>query len=347
MSGLAVFLLSLGLLAGISLSYLILGAASDARADDARRRRQHAIDAFAAVLFAENPDRLASVRVRHRVERETLVEVVSALPVQLGEEGRSRLRQILGAPRTARTFSRLARSKRWRTRVDAARLVGLMGSAEERDRLLDDRNWAVRAVAVAALSPAQVAEHADRVAQLLLDPDPTVRVAAADALPAGGVDIVMPLIAVLDQTARDRDFALLAAGRLTDRLLLGSLARHARSDHRRNRALAATALARQGLIEAEALLTEMLSDPEPSVRAIAAEGLGRIGSNRVYPVLRTLLSDQSWQVRRAAERSLTLAGPAGGMLVRQHRRRRVELQSSYGANREVPLPIGREERVRA
>jgi HEAT repeat protein len=110
--------------------------------------------------------------------------------------------------------------------------------------------------------------------------------------------------------------------------------------------LAAAALARQGPIEAEPHLLELLEDHEPIVRATAADGLGRLGSNRVFTPLRKLLSDESWLVRRAAERALLAAGSAGGILVRQHRRRRVELPASSDPRPAVPLPVGRAERVR-
>jgi hypothetical protein len=345
MSGFAVFAVAFSLLGAAAFSYLILGAAFDARFEDATRRRQRAVDAFASVLFAEDTSALDSVRVRRSVERDTLVEVVSGLPVHFGSDGRERLAKVLRTPRTIRTFNRLAKSSRWSRRVDAARLSGLMGSSEDRSRLLSDRHWAVRVVAVASLSPEQVGEHADEVATLLLDPDSAVRIAAADALPSGGIHVTMPLSTVLGQTGRDRRAALVAAGRITDRLLLGSLSRHARSDHTQNRVLAAEAIARQSPLEAEPILLGLLDDAEPIVRATAAEGLGRIGSNQVFTPLRALLSDESWLVRRAAERALVAAGSAGGMLVRQHRWRRSELPVSNKPQLAVPLPVGRAERV--
>ncbi|MFW2383054.1 MAG: HEAT repeat domain-containing protein [Acidimicrobiales bacterium] len=347
MAAVVVFAGACALVVATALSYLILGAASDSRSADEGRRRQHAMDAFAAVLFAEDTSALASFQVRNSTARDALLEVVSSLPVHLGQDGRDRLAAVLCTPRTMRTFNRLVTARRWSARVDAARLCGLMGSSDQRCRLLSDRHWAVRVVAVAALSPEQVAEHADEVAGLLLDPDPAVRIAAAETLPSGGVDVTLPLNAILSQTGPDREAALVAACRITDRLLLGSLSRHARSDHTENRVLAAAAIARQSPIEAEPILFGLLDDREPRVRATAAEGLGRIGSNRVFTPLRAMLFDESWLVRRAAEQGLLAAGSAGGLLVRQHRRRRAELPVSHGPSPAVPLPIRREERVRS
>lgn len=346
MSSGMVFAGACALVVATGLSYLILGAASDSRSEDAGRRRQHALDAFAAVLFAEDVSALSSFQVRSSTERDTLLEVVSSLPVHLGPDGRDRLATVVCTPRTMRTFNRLTRARRWSARVDAARLCGLMGSSEQRRQLLSDRHWAVRVVAVAALSSEQVAEHADDVAGLLLDPDPAVRMAAAETLPSGGADVTLPLTAILSQTGQDREAALVAACRITDRLLLGSLARHARSDHTENRVLAAAAIARQSPIEAEPILFGLLDDREPRVRATAADGLGRIGSNRVFTPLRALLYDESWLVRRAAEQGLLAAGSAGGLLVRQYRRRRAELPVSHGTRPAVPLPVGRAERRR-
>ncbi len=346
MSGLTVLLFSIGLLLVVSVAYLILGAAADSRSADALKRRQRAVDAFAAVLFAEDPKALVSFPVRRSVERDTLVEVVSTLPVQLGIDGRDRLRSVLETPRTLRTFQRLARSRRWRSRIDAARLCALMGTEEDRNALLADRHWAVRVVAVSALSQHQVAGHAEEVAGLLLDDKPAVRIAAAEALPAAGVDAVLPLNVILQQTSPDREAALRAASRLTDRLLIGALIRHAHCDHVGNRVLATTALARQSPVEIESVLLEQLKDPAPSVRAAAADGLGRIGSPMVYGALREVLTDSSWMVRRAAEQSLASSSAAGGMLVRQHHQRRTELPAAGQLRRKVPLPVAADERSR-
>ncbi len=346
MAGSLVFFSALGLLVLTASSFLILGAAADSRIADAQKRRQRAVDAFASVLFSEDSAHVTAFPVKRSVERDTLVEVVSTLPAQLNSDARERLRGVLETPRTTRTFGWLARSWRWKKRVDAARLCGLMGSVEQRQALLTDDHWTVRVVAVAALSGAQVAEHADVVAAMLLDPEPAVRVAAADMLPLGGVEATLPLNAILEQTSVDRESALLAAGRLTDRLLIGVLIRHARCDHAENRVLAASALSRQSPIEVEDVLLELLSDPEPDVRATAADGLGRIGSHRVLRPLRSLLTDESWVVRQAAERSLEAYGPAGGMLVRQNETQRAELPASSPDAPVVPPPLSRSERVR-
>ena len=77
--------------------------------------------------------------------------------------------------------------------------------------LLTDSHFAVRSVALAALSPEQVGEHADEVAAALLDPEPSVRAIAAGVLPTGGVACTKPLLAILEATSPDRRAALLAA----------------------------------------------------------------------------------------------------------------------------------------
>ncbi len=107
MSGFVVFAAASALLAATALSYLILGAASDSRSEDVRRRRLQAIDALVSVLFAEDPSALDSWRVRRIIEGDMLVEVVSSLPVDLGRDGRDRLATVLCTPRSLRTFNRL------------------------------------------------------------------------------------------------------------------------------------------------------------------------------------------------------------------------------------------------
>ncbi len=346
MSGAIVFGSALALLLMATASYLILGVAADSRAADSAKRRQHAIDAFATVLFAEDDDVVAAFPIRERVERETLIEVVSTLPVHLGEEGRSRLRAIIDTPRSQRTYRRLAASRRWSTRIEAARLCGLTGSSEQTVRLLTDSHFAVRSMALQALSPRQVVEHAEVVANALLDPHPSVRTIAAAVLPSGGVAAVMPLNGILDHTSLDRHAALLAAGRISDRMLLGILRLHSRSDHPGNRVLAARALTNQSPSHAEPILLEMLVDTDPDVRSAAALGLGRIGTHLSMVPLRNLLSDPVWRVRMAAERALGSIGPAGSMLLRQQLRRRAELPVVGASDNGVPLPVPRERRVR-
>ncbi|NNF55202.1 MAG: HEAT repeat domain-containing protein [Acidimicrobiales bacterium] len=347
MPGFLVFILSLSLLVIASLSYLILGAAADSRSQDSHRRRQIAIDAFATVLFAESDDVTKAFHVKERFERDTLIEVVSSLPIHMGDDGRKRLRSIIETPRTDRTFSRQVSARRWSRRVDAARLSGLIGSPADRAALLRDDHFAVRGVALAALSPQQVGEHADDVAAALLDPEPSVRAIAAGVLPSGGGACTMPLSAILAATSIDRRAALLAAAHITDRTLLGVLHLHARCDHPENRVLAANALAHQSPAEAESILLEMLRDPDSAVRVAAIAGLSRIGGVASLVPLRGLLDDPSWTVRTAAEKALTVIGPAGSMLLRQQNRKRAELPPSGSSGRAgIPAPVHRQLQVK-
>lgn len=347
MSGFIVFLLASSLLLFAALSYLVLGAAADSRSHDAVRRRQNAIDAFATVLFAASDDVVEDFPVKERLERDTLIEVVSSLPVHMGDDGRQRLRAIIETPRTARSYSRRISARRWSRRVDAARLCGLIGSPADRTALLTDSHFAVRSVALAALSQEQVGEHADEVAAALLDPAPSVRAIAAGMLPVGGVACTTPLRTILDATSLDRRAALLAAAHITDRRLLGVLHLHARCDHAENRILAANALARQSPVEAESVLLEMLRDPDSAVRVAASAGLSRIGGVSSLVPLRELLDDPSWTVRSAAERALTVIGPAGSMLLRQQNRKRAELPPSGSSDRAgIPVPVHRQLQVK-
>ncbi len=343
MSGFIVFLFALSLLVVAALSYLLLGVAADSRSQDSARRRQNAVDAFATVLFADSDDVIESFPVRERLERDTLIEVVSSLPVHMGDDGRQRLRAILETPRTARTFSRRVSARRWSRRVDAARLCGLIGSRADRTALLADSHFAVRSVALAALSPEQVGEHAHEVAAALLDPEPSVRAIAAGVLPTGGAACSGPLNAILDSRSPDRRAALLAAAHLTDRILLGVLHLHAHCDHAENRVLAANALVHQSPLEAELILLEMSRDPDSAVRVAAIAGLSRIGGVASLVPLRELLGDPSWSVRSAAERALAVIGPAGSMLLRQQNRKRAELLPIGSSDRaEIPGPVHRQ-----
>lgn len=335
-----------GLLGAAILSYLVLGAAADARSADAARRRSKAIDTFTAVLFSDTPAELDALAVARAVERESLIDVVSGLGVDLGVDGRRQLQSALSTGRIQRLFRRLRRARRWTRRIEAARLCGLLGSGADRRRLLTDGHRAVRITALAALSPEQVGEEAGLVADALLDPDPDVRITAASVLPTGGSAVVASLVAVLEQTSADRDAALLAAARLTDRSLLDVLCRHAGSDHVANRVLAAQALGHQHPAEAEPVLVGLLDDDDPRVRVAAAEALGRMGHHESLVPLRGLLEDPEFTVRRAAERALLGLGPGGGLVLRQQHHRRAELDAlNEVQDGGVPLPVSREART--
>lgn len=337
---------AIGLYGAAVVSYLVLGAAADARSADATRRRAQAITSFTAVLFGDSTASADDLAVAHAVERESLIDVVSGLGVDLGADGRHQLQAALSTRRIQRMFRRLRRARRWTRRIEAARLCGLLGSAEDRRRLLADGHRAVRITALASLSPEQVGEHAGLVADALLDPDPDVRITAASVLPTGGSAVLAALVAVLEQTSVDRDAALLAAARLTDRSLMAAVCRHARSDHVTNRVLAAQALGHQNPADAEPALVALLDDDDPRVRLAAADALGRIGHHGSFVPLRSLLDDPEWTVRRAAERALLGLGPGGGLVLRQQTHRRAELDSVADVRNGVPLPVSREARAK-
>jgi hypothetical protein len=346
MAGVVVFALAGMLLVATSGLFLFLGAVADVRSRRAEQRRQEAIESFVSVLFAEKGATGGSFSVSRRLERDALVEVVSTLPVNLGDDGRSRLRESLSSRMAGRTFRWRLHSWRFPTRLDSARMCGIIGSADDRRRLLADRHPAVRTVALAALFPDQVANLSDEVAAALLDPHPSVRITAAHALPAGGTAAARSLEAILEQTGLDRLTALIAAARLPDGRLLEALGRHAQSDHEESRVLAARAIANQNPLEAERVLLDMLHDEVPAVRSAAADGLARSGSHASLVPIRDMLSDPEWTVRVTAERALKSLGPAGGMLLRHDRAAMAEIDKLI-ADRPVPLPAARQERLRS
>ena len=168
---------------------------------------------------------------------------------------------------------------------------------------------AVRAAAVAALQ-SMGKEAVIYLIQVLNDPYPAVRVAAAEALgQIGDADAVDPLIqATHDEREDVRIAAASALARIGDRKSIQPLIRLFADRYHGVRVAAADAVAVFGRAALEAL-EEALSDPVTVVRVTAARAIGLIGVIESIPVLIDHLGDPAPEVRWSVARALGEFGP--------------------------------------
>jgi len=153
-------------------------------------------------------------------------------------------------------------------------------------------------------------EFAGILAELLEDPQPLIREAAADALAAIGDEAAAR--AAIKVLSSDRAAARNAAVRVLVRLghkAIGSLLAAARSDDKDLRKFAVDCLSQIGGDEAVETLTRMLRDPCVNVAAAAAEGLGILGDERAVDALVASLNGDPYMRCTIAKSLGRIGGP--------------------------------------
>lgn len=173
--------------------------------------------------------------------------------------------------------------------------------------LLTHRDPHVRATAAAALGRRAGVKYVDRLTPLLSDPDPRVRANAIQAL-AGAQDPALvqklrPLLQDPSMRARVNTILTIAAIQGVSAVLEWlPLIRDLAHGEPSARSAAAYALGRLPVDQSMDLLTDLLNDPDLSIRCEAAKALGRVGVSRVIPGLIKALAgppDLRHQVRRS------------------------------------------------
>ncbi|HEY0997935.1 MAG TPA: HEAT repeat domain-containing protein [Gemmatimonadaceae bacterium] len=215
-------------------------------------------------------------------------------------------------------------SRFWWKRLEAARLLGIVGTPRHRDalrRLLDDPHPAVQVAATTALP-----RTADLDAVSL----------ALDRLPARGAVVRLYQFGVLRATH------LFTVPALLERLHADAPAAHLEvwiglaeaigepalvarvitlASHPEAMVRVAVARALRGWFHPDAarVLRELLDDPDWRVRAQAARGLGNLADMASAEPLARALTDPSWWVRFRAGLALAQLGERGRALLRDTR----------------------------
>lgn len=211
---------------------------------------------------------------------------------------------------------RLATSRRWWERRQAARALAVAGSPDDRQSLallLRDTEPAVAVIALSALArvpePDLIGDALDRYPTL----PPVIRRFVLGALVTVRDAVEGPLVARIDGRAGPRARAawidLGVQLNLTGALIAG--ARHATESEPVVREAAARAFGALPSAATLDALGRMIVDPVAEVRRAAARSLGRIGSVHGAEPLERALHDPAWSVRYAAALALAQLGERG------------------------------------
>lgn len=238
------------------------------------------------------------------------------------EEKRDELGRALRDEKWVRRAIASADSPRWWRRIEAARAIGLVGTAADRDavrRLFDDDHPAVAIAAVACLprvaDAALVGTVLDRYASLPL----MVRHYLVNTLGELRGLVEPELVHRLRSDAAAPALAHWAslAGDLVSRPALQAAA--ALSSHESPEVRAAVADALRRLPNEATLLTLsiLLCDESPIVRERAAASLGYIAAPQALALLQESVRDTSWAVRRRSALAMAQLGESGRLAIRE------------------------------
>jgi hypothetical protein len=270
---------------------------------------------------------------RSTTETERAVRSLSAnLQMQLftgvGRQITGRQRSLIAELARKSGLYRRARSDcasmRWARRLRGIDALTLLGGGEPvAAPLLRDRSSYVRAQAAEWAVQHPTRPVLSALLDLLDDPDPTVRFAAADAVLRMGPAVVGAIAARLAEHAdAERTDAgtvrlLQVAAGIRDPVFIKPALRLSRVE---DPVVRARAVALLGLVGGEAAVAraqEMLHDGDPRARTAAARALGNLAYWPAAPDVGKRLRDSSWDVRRQAGLALRAMGAPGQLVLRR------------------------------
>ncbi len=297
---------------------------------DRERRRAFvaARDALAAplrdwIVAGAHPDPV--VRALRALPPGTAVGYVSLLARQtIPESQRNELAMALRNEGWITAAVRRRGSRLWWRRLEAARALGLVGTAKDRDavlRLLRDEHPAVQIAAAAALPRVADAALFGEVLDLLFAMPKVTRSYLTGILRQRAATAAAPLAARIRGGGSSSDLSAwigLAASLDDPRALEAALA-HAQHPTPFVRRTVARALGRFAGPDAARALADLVTDADAAVRAAAARSLGELGATGAVPLLAPLLGDSVWQVRLYSALSLAQLGERGRAALRAAR----------------------------
>ncbi|MBA3670486.1 MAG: HEAT repeat domain-containing protein, partial [Gemmatimonadaceae bacterium] len=214
-------------------------------------------------------------------------------------------------------------SRLWWRRLEAARLLTLIGTAREAMlRLSRDAHPLVRAQAAEWMSQHPDPEIVDRLVDQVADPAAVVRFAARDALMRIGApaqDAIAHALSVAPTRAQAELIAVAAA--MPSSIFLARASELSASDDAGVRCASAALLRAVGGASAADRLIVLLDDPDERVRRVAAESLGQLAHWPAATAVAARLEDPSWSVRLGAAVALQRLGAPGVMLLQRARDR--------------------------
>lgn len=247
------------------------------------------------------------------------IRLLSEVTPNLKGEGRQRLALVGSALGLADHAWTLGRSRQWRKRLRAVRVLSLVDVDPSRMmEFLQDPQPLIREEALDWLADHPSVRTVEALLPFLDDPAPIVRFCAEDGLSRAGRILVDPLLHYLTSCQCGHlEKALRLATSCPDPRFLPQALQHARAEDRDVRASAICLLGAIGGEQAIQILDEALADSALKVRAQAAAALGILHHWRSAARVSLLLADDSWQVRRIAAQSLRVMGPPGLLYLRR------------------------------
>ncbi len=307
------------------LGIVVLLLVNRARASRRRRVRASVTAELTAPLqrwLAESgtPDDVAAILVRLPVQealaQAILISTSRAAPTQR-DDFRSAIRD---AAWVAEVLGR-ARSRSWWRRLDAARLLAIVGTARDAPllhRLLDDEHPAVQSVAAQCLASVGDLDAVSAVLERLPDRALAVQLSQFAVLRETWWLTTPALLERMVAEARPASLETwirLAAVIGTPDVLARVCELQAHAEPRVRTAVA-RALTRYYHPDSESVLLAYLADADWEVRSSAARSLGALGSVAAIPHLAVSLGDENWWVRFRSALALAQMGEAGRATLR-------------------------------
>lgn len=215
-------------------------------------------------------------------------------------------------------------SRHWWKRLEAARLLGIVGTPRHRDlvrRLLDDRHPAVQVAATTALPRTADLDAVSLALDRLPERGAVVRLYQFGVLRATHLFTVPALLDRLraDAPAAHLEVWIGLAEAIAEPSLMGRVMTLAAHPDAMVRVAVARGLRGWFHPDAAHLLRQLLADGDWRVRAQAARGLGNLADIGSAELLARALTDASWWVRFRAGLALAQLGERGRALLRDTR----------------------------
>ncbi len=270
---------------------------------------------FVLLVLVAGAFLLAHHRFSVRRERRLKTDIASAaafLAPRLFDGPRAaraiaQARDTWGARPVVTVLRRIRQGVRGQIAETVSRALEEMGTVGALTRAARGRGWARRARALRLLGQCGGDQAREVLVAALDDPEPRIRQAAREALPAirDGRSLRAAMISYLrdaeQRTAWRAGFFSNVAAHTPDALramvAVGALAA---SDEK----LALEALAEVGDLKALPLAEARLEVDSAELRATAARAVGKLGGRRAVVLLVPRLADPEWIVRAAAARAL-------------------------------------------
>lgn len=260
-----------------------------------------------------------------RLPRGTAVGYVSLLARQtIPEAQRDELAVALRNEAWIRSAIERRGSRFWWRRLEAARALGIVGTAADRAAvlaLLRDEHPAVQIAAATALP--RVADEATfgAVMDALFTMPKVTRTYLTGVLRQRAATAAAPLVQRIAAGGEAPELAawIALAAALDDPRALAAALPHATHPSPSVRRTVARALGRFAGPDAARALADLVADADATVRAAAARSLGELGATGAVPLLAPLVGDPVWQVRLHAALSLAQLGERGRAALRAAR----------------------------